>query len=231
MPDTSQGTNENLRFGGQDEILMYNRESDDATMPDMSPQGTAQSVPLPTASWQCIEYHLGTDGTIETWLNSNDIPGLTIYPGTTNAAATQFQAKTYIPKITGVYFGWESYGGDVNTFWYDDIAIASTRVGCSGTTGTSPTTSATATSPTTSSKSGTTTSTSTKTTTTVTSTKTTTTVTSTSSAAGAAQTHYGQWCVYQLSFQFIPNICSRSSSKRRYWILWTNCLCLSVYVS
>lgn len=225
MPDSSQGTNENLRFGGQNQVLMYNRQSDDATMPDMSPQGTAQSVALPTASWQCIEYHLGTDGTIETWLNSNNIPGLTIHPGTTNAAATQFQAKTYIPKISGVYFGWESYGGDVNTFWYDDIAIASTRVGCSG-TGTSPTSSASSskttavTSPTTSSNSSTTT---------TTSTKTTTTVTSTSSAAGATQTHYGQWCVYQLS-PSIMDICSRFS-KWWQWIYWTNRLCLSLYVS
>ncbi|MCJ1310524.1 hypothetical protein MMC25_004188 [Agyrium rufum] len=136
MPDSSQGANENLRFGGQNGIMMYNRQSDDATLPDLSPQGVASSEALPTGAWECLEYHLGSDGTIETWLNSAVIPGLTIKSGVANPNDNGFAGKgTYIPKITGVYFGWESYGGDVNTFWYDDIAIASTRVGCGATTG------------------------------------------------------------------------------------------------
>ena len=107
---------------------MYNRESDDATLPDMSPQGVATSEALPAGAWECFEYHLGTDGSIQTWLNSGAIAGLTT---SGNANDNGWTDKTYIPKITGVYFGWESYGGDANTFWYDDIAISSTRVGCS----------------------------------------------------------------------------------------------------
>jgi hypothetical protein len=114
MPDSAQGTNKHLRIGGQDQILMYNRESDDATLPDLSPQGVASSQALPTGAWECFEYHLGTDGSIETWLNSNAIAGLTT-KGNSNAAG--WTRSTLIPKITGVYFGWESYGGDVNTFW------------------------------------------------------------------------------------------------------------------
>lgn len=35
-PDPAQGTNKHLRIGGQSKILMYNRESDDATLPDLS---------------------------------------------------------------------------------------------------------------------------------------------------------------------------------------------------
>ncbi|KAI0140700.1 hypothetical protein BJ166DRAFT_604330 [Pestalotiopsis sp. NC0098] len=134
MPDSAQGSNKHLRIGGQSKILMYNRESDDATLPDLSPQGIATSAALPTGSWQCFEYHLGTDGTIETWLNGNAVAGLTVKSGTTNANAAQWTRSTYVPKVTGVYFGWESYGGDVNTLWYDDIAIASTRVGCANAT-------------------------------------------------------------------------------------------------
>jgi hypothetical protein len=130
MPDSAQGTNKHLRIGGQSKILMYNRESDDATLPDLSPQGIAASTALPTGAWQCFEYHLGTDGTIETWLNGNAIAGLTSKAGVANANAAQWQRSTIKPKITGVYFGWESYGGDVNTFWYDDIAISSTRNNC-----------------------------------------------------------------------------------------------------
>lgn len=113
---------------------MYNRESDDVTLPDLSPQGIATSTALPTGSWECFEYHLGTDGTIETWLNGNAIAGLTVKSGVTNSNDAGWTRSTYVPKISGVYFGWESYGGDANTFWYDDIAISSTRVGCSNTT-------------------------------------------------------------------------------------------------
>lgn len=134
MPDSAQGTDKHLRIGGQSKILMYNRESDDATLPDLSPNGIAASTALPTGTWQCFEYHLGTDGTVETWLNSNAIAGLTSKPGVTNANAAQWQRSSIIPKITGVYFGWESYGGDVNTFWYDDIVVSSSRVGCANAT-------------------------------------------------------------------------------------------------
>lgn len=133
MPDSAEGTNKHLRFGGMDQIMIYNRESDDATLPDLSPQGIATSANLPAGSWQCVEYHLGSDGTIETWLNDVAIPGLTVKSGVTNANSAGWTRSAFIPKITGVYFGWESYGGDSNTFWYDDIAISSSRVGCGST--------------------------------------------------------------------------------------------------
>ena len=132
MPDPAQGSNKHLRIGGQNQILMYNRESDDATLPDLSPQGVAASTALPTGSWECFEYHVGTDGSIETWLNGDAIAGLTSMPGVSNPNAGQWQRSSIKPKPSAVYFGWESYGGDTNTFWYDDVAISSSRVGCSG---------------------------------------------------------------------------------------------------
>ncbi|KAJ0110230.1 hypothetical protein N8I77_012324 [Diaporthe amygdali] len=130
MPDSAQGTNKHLRIGGQSKILMYNRESDDATLPDLSPQGIATSAALPTGAWECFEYHLGTDGSIETWLNNSTVAGLTVKPGVTNPNAAQWTRSSFKPKITGVYFGWESYGGDTNTFWYDDVVVSSSRIGC-----------------------------------------------------------------------------------------------------
>jgi hypothetical protein len=114
----------NLRF------QMYNRETDDATLPDLSPQGIATSKALPTGAWQCFEYHLGTDGTVETWLNNVTVAGLTVKAGVSNPNAAQWQRSTVKPKVTAINFGWESYGGDTNTFWYDDIVVSSTRVGC-----------------------------------------------------------------------------------------------------
>ncbi|KAH6676782.1 hypothetical protein B0J14DRAFT_698787 [Halenospora varia] len=130
MPDSAQGAKKHLRIGGQSKILMYNRESDDATLPDLSPKGIAASTALPTGAWQCFEYHLGTDGTVETWLNNKTIDGLTAKAGVANANAAQWQKSTIKPKITAVYFGWESYGGDTNTFNYDDIVVSSSRIGC-----------------------------------------------------------------------------------------------------
>lgn len=130
MPDSAQGAKKHLRIGGQSKILMYNRESDDATLPDLSPNGIAASTALPTGAWQCFEYHLGTDGTVETWLNNKTIDGLTAKAGVANANAAQWQKSTIKPKITAVYFGWESYGGDTNTFNYDDIVVSSSRIGC-----------------------------------------------------------------------------------------------------
>jgi hypothetical protein len=177
MPDPGLGTNKHLRIGGQSNILMYNRESDDATLPDLSPQGIAASAPLPAGAFQCFEYHLGTDGTIETWLNGNSISGLQAGPSANNPNGAQWERGAYKPKVTGIYFGWESYGGDTNTFWYDDVAIGSSRVGCSGSPSVSTTTTRTTSTATSTSQSSGITSVPTSTTT-----RTITTATSTSAA-------------------------------------------------
>ncbi|KAF4550831.1 Exoglucanase-like protein [Elsinoe fawcettii] len=140
MPDTSLN-GKHLRFGGMSQIMMYNRETDDATLPDLSPQGIATSADLPAGAWQCVEQYIGTDGTINTWLNSQSVAGLNVGPGVTNANANGWTRASYKPAVTGVYWGWESYGGGANTFWYDDVAIATTRIGCGATggSGSSPT--------------------------------------------------------------------------------------------
>lgn len=134
MPDSGLGTNKHLRVSGQMEIIEYNRESDDATLPDLSPNGIASSTGLPTNTWSCFEYHLGSDGTIETWVDGKLIDGLTVGPDVTNANSNGW-GKNYKPNIQGVYFGWESYSGSVDTFWYDDVAISTSRIGCSASSG------------------------------------------------------------------------------------------------
>jgi len=130
MDDSAQGTNKHLRIGGQNSILMFNRESDDATLPNLSPDGTASSKPLPANTWTCFEYHLSPDGGIETWLDDAAISGLTT--ASSNPFASQWRASSIKPKITSVNFGWESYGGDTNTIWYDDVVVSSSRIGCGG---------------------------------------------------------------------------------------------------
>lgn len=131
MPDSSQGSGKHLRIGGQSKILMYNHESDDATLPDLSPQGIANSKAIPANKWQCLEYHLYPDGTIATWLNNKPVRGLTYQPTKSKSYTNGWKNSSPKAKISGVYFGWESYSGDANTLWYDDIAISSKRIGCS----------------------------------------------------------------------------------------------------
>lgn len=133
LPDPAEGTDKHLRIGGMSQILLYNRESDDATLPELSPQGIASSKGLPANTWECFESHIGTDGTIETWLNGEAIAGLSYGPGISNPNSNAWGRSSVKPKPTGVYFGWESYGGDANTFWYDDVAIGSSRIGCGST--------------------------------------------------------------------------------------------------
>jgi len=69
-------------------------------------------------------------GSVETWLNNATVPGLTVGKGATNPNAGQWTRSSVKPKITGAYFGWESYGGDTNTMWYDDIVVSGSRIGC-----------------------------------------------------------------------------------------------------
>jgi hypothetical protein len=198
MPDAAEGANQHLRFGGMSEIMMYNRQDNDATLPDLSPQGIATSQNLPAGTWQCLEYHLGTDGSIETWLNGAAIAGLTVGPGVTNANANGWTRSKFVPKISGVYFGWESYGSAANTFWYDDIAIGSSRIGCSGTGSGSPgpttskaSTTSKATTMVTSTSAGATT-TSARTTTTTTTTAKTSTSSAAPTSSGCVAPKYGQ---------------------------------------
>ena len=40
MPDSGLGSGKHLRIGGQSKVMTYNRESDDAVLPDLSTQGT-----------------------------------------------------------------------------------------------------------------------------------------------------------------------------------------------
>jgi len=117
MPDSGLGAGEDLRFGGMDEILLYNRQNDDATLPDLSPQGIATSEGFTAGAWHCLEYHLSPTGKIETWLDSTAIAGLTFDPSAPTANQNGWKTA-YKPDIQGVYFGWESYGSVANTFYY-----------------------------------------------------------------------------------------------------------------
>jgi hypothetical protein len=132
MHDATDG--KDLRMGGQDSVLMFNRELDDATLPEMSPAGTALSVAPTTGAWHCIEVAIdGTARTLQTYVDGSAVAALAVGAQPTPNVDTQWlQDKAWGPKLQDARFGWESYGNAADTVWFDDVAIGPTRVGCGG---------------------------------------------------------------------------------------------------
>ncbi|MGW4521766.1 cellulose-binding domain-containing protein [Amycolatopsis sp. NPDC004378] len=130
LRDTADGGRD-LRAGGQNRALQWNRESDDATLPAQSPAGVAQSVPLPTGTWSCFEFEIdGTAGQLRTWLGGTEVPGLVVDGVPTADVDQQWLARAWHPAVTDLRLGWESYGTDADTLWFDDVALGTTRLGC-----------------------------------------------------------------------------------------------------
>lgn len=132
MKDANDG-NKNLRFGGQGQVMAWNRESDDATVPSMSPVGISTSTGLPVNQWSCLEMEIdGNNGFLQVWLNGTSIAGLTV-DGVSTAdidAAWRASKPVWHPSLTDLKFGWESYSSGDNTLWFDDVAFGASRVGC-----------------------------------------------------------------------------------------------------
>ena len=130
LRDANDG-NRDLRFGGQNGALQFNRASDDATLPEQSPAGVALSAPLPTGTWNCVEFKVDQgNGTMQTWLNGTSVPGLLEDGVPTHDIDSQWLNRTWRPALTDLRLGWESYGDGADTLWYDDVAVGTGRVGC-----------------------------------------------------------------------------------------------------
>jgi hypothetical protein len=130
MRDANDGGRD-LRMGGQNGRLQWNRESDDQTLPVQSPTGVALSVVLPTNAWSCVEFMVnGANGQMQTWLGGTDVPGLREDGVPTQDIDQQWLNRTYRPALTDFRLGWESYGVGLDTLWFDDVAVGSTRIGC-----------------------------------------------------------------------------------------------------
>ncbi|WFF03780.1 cellulose-binding domain-containing protein [Micromonospora sp. WMMD964] len=130
MADSADG-NKDLRLGGQNGALQWNRASDDATLPEQSPAGVAQSLPLPTNRWVCVEFMVdGSAGQLRTWVDGTAVTGLTADGAPTHDIDGQWYNRTWRPQLTDLKLGWESYGGGADILWYDDVALGSSRIGC-----------------------------------------------------------------------------------------------------
>jgi hypothetical protein len=124
--------NSDLRMGGQNQILMWNRESDDATLPELSPVGVAMSTAPSAGVWHCIEWKISAQPAgLSTWFEGAAVAGLQVDGTATADVDRQWLSKAdWAPKPSDVRFGWESYGDQANTLWFDDLAIGDSRIGC-----------------------------------------------------------------------------------------------------
>lgn len=131
MRDANDG-NRDLRMGGQNGALQWNRASDDATLPEQSPAGVALSMPLPTNRWTCVEFLVdGTQGRLQTWVDGTAVTGLAADGEPTHDIDRQWLSRAnWRPNLTDFRLGWESYGEGADTLWFDDVAIGSSRIGC-----------------------------------------------------------------------------------------------------
>ncbi len=130
MRDTTDN-NKDLRMGGQSRIFMWNRESDDATLPELSPTGIAASTaPTPNA-WTCVEAHLD-GGKLETYVAGDLVAGLVIDGSATPDIDRRWieSRPSWSPVVDTLRLGWEAYGGKTMTLWFDDVAIDDDRIPC-----------------------------------------------------------------------------------------------------
>jgi len=121
-----------VRLGFQDSIVDWNAFPPDCTLPDLDPQGAALSVATTPSTWQCMELHLDeTTGDLEFWLDGTSVSGLSYSGTSTQGVSDQWASggpKTFVPASFGI--GWLGLNNQY-TVWFDDVALADQRIGCS----------------------------------------------------------------------------------------------------
>ena len=139
------GNGDQLRLGLNSEVFVWNRESDDAYLPELDMGGIdVQTSVTPMAqSWTCVEVHLDEiAGGIQAWVNGNSVDAGLIVGLSEDGAV--------VPNVSTVWVGTDGRGlspvhhrlrprmGDVQQGtsgrrdgpMVDDVAIASHPIGC-----------------------------------------------------------------------------------------------------
>lgn len=132
LRDTADSGGKDLRMGGQSEIFMWNRESDDATLPALSPAGIALSTAPVAGAWTCVEFMIDeAQGLLTTWVDGDEVAGLVVDAAPTPDVDQQWYNKPmWRPALADFKIGWESYAGQTMTLYFDDVALDDERVGC-----------------------------------------------------------------------------------------------------
>jgi hypothetical protein len=122
-----------LRLGFQGNVVDWNAFPPDCTLPDLDPQGEAESVATEASTWTCMELHVDeTSGEIEFWLNGTSVSGLG-YSGmgpSTQGVNDQWASGVPTPLVpTSFGLGWLGLNNQY-TVWYDDVVLSGSRIGC-----------------------------------------------------------------------------------------------------
>ena len=119
-----------VRAGGQFSILVDNIASTDGERISADNyNGFPNGVKLTPATWYCMELQFdGQAQAMHTWLNGKEITNLAVtQPSDWNSPP----GATWIPALTQLKLGWQSYGaGTGNTVLLDDVAVSHTPIGC-----------------------------------------------------------------------------------------------------
>ena len=91
-----------------------------------------ESAPTVADRWQCVEFQwYAPDNRVAVWLDGVPQTDLTVSTTDHGGAATDF----ILPTVDTIKVGWQLYQGnptpDHYDLWMDDIAFATTRLGCS----------------------------------------------------------------------------------------------------
>jgi hypothetical protein len=124
---------DHFRLGFQDGVVAWNAQKSDATLPDMDPQGTGQSVSPAAMTWTCLELHIDeTTGYLEVWQDggSSPVAGLSWSGQSVQGVNDQWAHGAPSPPVpTDFGLGWLGLNNQ-ETVWFDDVALATARIGC-----------------------------------------------------------------------------------------------------
>lgn len=110
--------------------VLYWAVTDSHTIPAQNSTAAATSTYFSGTDFSCVEFHVsGSQKTIETWINGTAVAGLTSPP-----PSVQGSWPPPTMTLTSLGLGWMSTDGTSSSafpVWFDDVAISSTRIGCS----------------------------------------------------------------------------------------------------
>jgi len=119
--------------GGSGAMLDWNYN--DLTLPQKDSMGFVQTTYPAAGAWTCVEFHASPgSGALEVWVDGNAVPGMTYVPGVTmdmQGVNGGWNAGRPTPlDVKSIGFGWVDFTASGTTLWFDDIALASSRIGC-----------------------------------------------------------------------------------------------------
>jgi len=127
---TPSGQDIEVRIGGQFDILVANYSPNDALQTSASRDGFYDDgARLPIGAWACFEFQFdGAGNQLHVWLDGAELERLHVTDW------NQFGhglTKDWSPSYDRLRIGYQSWNADTPIdVWYDDVAVATQRVGC-----------------------------------------------------------------------------------------------------